>query len=942
MPAATIPRKLPREIERPHLHDQVENTLAKWVALIAPAGYGKTTFLGQMATRKSTPVVWISADDPFLDLHALINTLEIRLPGSGPALAERLSGVTLVIDPTNHFRPEVFAYLAHLVREAPADFRLFTAGPALPEQDLQNLLQAGQLLVVRAEDLVFSLQESVELLAHRPQLQDPAGIHKMLEGCPMRVSLVSYGATPSKDTSAMLTEVLENLPGDLAAFLPGLSVVQVWEEGTLAQLIPELAAGWTVRLLQAGFPLTQEIHGPIRPHPVLQQTLNGILKTDPALHQSLHDRAALLALARGNLFQAFRHQVQGGNLTAAAELADRLVPALQVSGRWSLIEELLRQLPEQILSPALRLALARCLSVREVTPEAHRLYLQLFERNQLEFEDLLLLAGHHLQNEEATHALTFATHALERASTPEERCPALRVKALSAALLGQGTPFIPQLNHEMESARRDQRPEDVLGLLYALGQLQTQDGMWKEALGSLEEATRLSRDLNLPRATFTVGGAWVRALSATGRSMQALKLLDELQRLTEQAFPGRLGWIHALRAVVHCDRHDVSEARKSISTGLLLCKEDLPEHLRTRRMLIHLQGFTHHQLGEAQALQTLVQETQPVNEDPPDQEHLLLRALLSWNQQDAEGLDLWNVLLQGRLRSLPMVQLYWAAARTRQGEALASDLDPLMQTLEHMETDALLRDEASHLQEVYGIWVSRRWHAERFLPHLQQSPTMQGTHTLHLQTFGGFAARVQGQPIRIPLKKAQEVLLWLAWHGASTLPELMEGMWGEPWGQKERKYLHVALAELRKAFAQVVPDINPISFDGLCYQIHEKLQVRLDVREFLFLQHSTDLQQVQEILLRFSGRWMPALDRPWTDGVREQLHFAAMDLGLKLGEVHQTSNPLLALAAYKKVLEQDPLHEEAHQKCVMLLRQTGQHHAALEAQQQYEYLLRLD
>lgn len=945
MPAATIPRKLPREVKRHHLHLRLMRSTARWIALVAPEGYGKTTLLAQLTTHQSTPVVWISAHDPHLDLHDLINILEIRLPGSGNVLSERLGSVTLVIDHADHFGQEVYSFLAQLVREAPTDFRLLTASHHLPAVDHTALVQSGMLLVLGATDLAFLPEETQILLENHAQ--DWSSVQDSLQGFPLGISLMSYGATPTLNTRSQLVELLEGLPADLQPFMPSLAVLDVWEENTAARLNLGFPVGWTTRLIQAGLPLTQEIHGPVRPHVLLQQVLQQQLKEKPDLWTSLHAQAARLALEGGHLLQAFDHLVQAGQVQEGVVLLGRLLPDLMASRRWSLMEHLLRTLSPEDLTGQLQLAFARCLSARQITPEAEQWYGKLFSEGLLEYEDHLLLAAHHLQKGEIDLAHRCSRRALEQSGNNGERCQALRRLVQSEVMLGKGTGLIPLLHSEEVAARSEHRTDDLLELLFALGRVLPLAGRWKDALSSLEEACGLAADLDFAQAQIVVGGEWARLLSRTGRSLQALHVLEGLQRLTEQVLPSHLTWVPVLQAEVHCERHDVAEARRCIALGLERCKTGQKDPLSSRLWLQYFQCLTHHQLREVNLLQQrfelLKSEVERQGrEGLLDQELLFLQTLIHHHLGNPMALQHWNTLSKGRMGHLPMVLLYRAAALTRQGHACGTDLGPLMEAIEQLETDALLRDEALHLQDVYTVWISKGWHAERFLPHLQSASPRSAALVLQVHTFGDFKVQVNGLPLNIRLKKAQEVLLWLAWNGTSTLPELMEAVWGTGWGKMERKYLHVALCELRKEVSRVLPDFNPVEFDGACYQLQGQIQVRLDARDFLLLQHSTDLQLIQQQLDQFPARWLPAAHSPWLEDLRQQLLLTALELGIRLGEVYRSSNPLLSLAAYQKVIQLDPYDETAHLACISLLRQTGQYHAALEAQELYEYRIRLE
>jgi len=73
----------PQRSELIRRHDLVERLLASKaspvVAVIAPAGYGKTTLLSQWAEEGGRPVVWLSADERDNDPSVLLTYLAVGL-----------------------------------------------------------------------------------------------------------------------------------------------------------------------------------------------------------------------------------------------------------------------------------------------------------------------------------------------------------------------------------------------------------------------------------------------------------------------------------------------------------------------------------------------------------------------------------------------------------------------------------------------------------------------------------------------------------------------------------------------------------------------------------------------------------------------------------------------------------------------------------------------
>ncbi len=91
-----IPRPRPGFLARPRLLDRLTEATARELTLIcAPAGFGKTSLLGEWARRSRRPVAWLSLDaadsDPARFWRYVAAALDGLRPG-GPGSASRSPG----------------------------------------------------------------------------------------------------------------------------------------------------------------------------------------------------------------------------------------------------------------------------------------------------------------------------------------------------------------------------------------------------------------------------------------------------------------------------------------------------------------------------------------------------------------------------------------------------------------------------------------------------------------------------------------------------------------------------------------------------------------------------------------------------------------------------------------------------------------------------------
>ena len=292
-----IPRPVRHELARPELLGQLEEHQGNLIALIAPAGYGKTTLLAQHARRYEGRVVWLSlgeddADPLSLGAH-LVASLQRIMPtlalsewhrlrdlggaaeGLAAALAHDLNGSTtnfeLILDGSEVLGGVAERWLSRWLSELTEGHRLLLAG----RSELLGLPQRvarGDALLIGLHELAFSAAQTAACLS---ELQTPLSaqeVHTRLEGWPVGVALVGSGAAPQLTPADLIHDVLERLPPDLKRSLPEASVLEVWSEETAAQAEIVLPPDWLREVRQAGLPLIP-LGGSYRPHQLLREVL---------------------------------------------------------------------------------------------------------------------------------------------------------------------------------------------------------------------------------------------------------------------------------------------------------------------------------------------------------------------------------------------------------------------------------------------------------------------------------------------------------------------------------------------------------------------------------------------------------------------------------------------------------------------------------------------
>ena len=172
-----VPRPRPGFLARPRLLERLtEGTAHELTLVCAPAGFGKTSLLGDWARRRRQPVAWLSLDagdsDPARFWRYVAAALDELRPGVGQRVDALFQGgqppleavltvlvnqlvtkpeqVVLVLDDYQLVEaPPVHQSLELLLERLPSQLRLVLASRADPPLPLARLRAGGQLVELR-------------------------------------------------------------------------------------------------------------------------------------------------------------------------------------------------------------------------------------------------------------------------------------------------------------------------------------------------------------------------------------------------------------------------------------------------------------------------------------------------------------------------------------------------------------------------------------------------------------------------------------------------------------------------------------------------------------------------------------------------------------------------------------------------------------------------
>jgi ATP/maltotriose-dependent transcriptional regulator MalT len=405
-----VPRPRPGFLARPRLLERLtEGTAHELTLVCAPAGFGKTSLLGDWARRRRQPVAWLSLDagdsDPARFWRYVAAALDELRPGVGQRVDALFQGgqppleavltvlvnqlvtepeqVVLVLDDYQLVEaPPVHQSLELLLERLPSQLRLVLASRADPPLPLARLRAGGQLVELREADLRFTPEEAAALLRTAVEAELPeaavAALADRTEGWATGLQLAALSLRGNTDIGAFVEafsgshryvldylteEVLDRQPEPLRAFLLETSILERLS-GPLCQAVTGRSD--SQRLLEeaerAGLFLVplDEVRGWWRFHHLFAGLLHVRLQQEqPDRVEDLHRAAAAWYEAHGLADEAIRHTLAAGDAAWAARLIERQLDAWILRWEGVTLRRWLAALPAELVGSRPRLLLAQ-------------------------------------------------------------------------------------------------------------------------------------------------------------------------------------------------------------------------------------------------------------------------------------------------------------------------------------------------------------------------------------------------------------------------------------------------------------------------------------------------------------------------------------------------------------------------------------------------------
>jgi LuxR family maltose regulon positive regulatory protein len=415
-----VPTAHGRLVPRPRLSNVIARAADATLTLVsAPAGFGKTTVMAELARRPEGAVTaWLSLDagdnDPVSFWTYVIEALDRAAPGVGASARSILVGsagtsdvavnallngltatprdVVLVLDDLHVIEsPTTHEQLGYFLDHLPANGHVVIGTRADPAIPLARLRARGALVEIRAGDLRFSGSEASDylgLMGLSLRADDIATLEGRTEGWIAALQLAALSLQGRTDPSEfidafagddryivdyLVEEVLRRQDPGTREFLLKTSILSRFTAPLADAVTAGDSARDTIEALDRGNLFLVALDDQrrwYRYHHLFGGVLQVYLAAErPGEVSTLHRRASDWYEQNGERGEAVQHALQAGDPERAAELVELAMPEMRQLRRTPTMRAWLDEIPRDVVKrrPVLAVAYAGAiLSANEV------------------------------------------------------------------------------------------------------------------------------------------------------------------------------------------------------------------------------------------------------------------------------------------------------------------------------------------------------------------------------------------------------------------------------------------------------------------------------------------------------------------------------------------------------------------------------------------------
>jgi ATP/maltotriose-dependent transcriptional regulator MalT len=607
-------------IERPRLTRLLDETSARVILLVAPAGYGKTTLARQWLA--SRPHAWLQASESSSDVVALAAQLARTLATLGHKTSERLLGRIRTIRDSRQELRSIAELQTQEVQPWPdgtwlaIDDYEYIARSAVAEEYVRLLLETlampllvasranpiwatsraklyGEIREIDRMDLAMRRMEARTALPSLPE-GSVSEIFELADGWPALIGLASlteFDAKSAGDVSGPVfdyfaDELYHRASKPLQVALPKLALApRITDELAAFLLGPKRGPRLLAEAIQIGF--FSGTGSDLRLHPLLKRYLLTKLGDQRVEREAVTDNLIDFFISRGEWDDAFEliHEMQRPN--ALIKLCDAAYDLMLSNGRTTTLETWLGVAGQfGLASPLFDLIRAE-LALREGNlSRAERLALKIVsEENAEPYRSRAYnVAGRsaHLDDRES-EALSLFQSAAATARDEDECHEATWGSLLSAHAFKKEEDLLATLSQFL--ARESESPDDLIRAANArfmvaltVGDIADAVDFAQEGIAGFDHAhdpvirtsflNALSRSLSL-QARYVEGGSFADRLVAEAKRTRLDFVLPHAYVAKAVALVGMRGFSEAERMLDHAedlagkmgDQHNLLDTR---------------------------------------------------------------------------------------------------------------------------------------------------------------------------------------------------------------------------------------------------------------------------------------------------------------------------------------------------------------------------------------------
>ena len=389
-------------IPRQNLIELLKQSLSNKLTIVsAPAGFGKTTLIGDWIKQQKISAAWLTLDendnDPIRFLSYYLKALQTIVPDFGETILEILQApqtqineplltslineiaatfsveFVFVLDDYHLVEsPRINEIIAFILNHLPSLMHMVVATRSDPSLPVALLRGRGELLEFRQGDLRFTNEEAAEFLNQIKRLQlAPNQIEALTtrtEGWISGLQMAAISMQGRENISEfiqsftgsdryifdyLIEEVLNRQPEKVQEFLLNTSILNRLHSDLCNAVMDKSDSQSILEFLERAnlfiIPLDNNREW-YRYHHLFSDLLRKeLVKKSPEIINDLHQKASSWCHKAGYPEEAFTHALAAGDIVAAAKILERSFLAMMGRGELALSRKLFGRIPDEMI-----------------------------------------------------------------------------------------------------------------------------------------------------------------------------------------------------------------------------------------------------------------------------------------------------------------------------------------------------------------------------------------------------------------------------------------------------------------------------------------------------------------------------------------------------------------------------------------------------------------